>query len=85
MKFDAGELGNPDYQIDALPRDHHRAALRVQLNRKEAEALIKWHRPEIAAFPIQEVPDLADADSFLDALIEAVHAWAATFPVWAGG
>lgn len=79
--FDSGEMGNPRYQIDALPREwRYRMAVRVQLNRHEAEAFVRWYRPDIASFPIREVPDLADDETFLDVLIEAVHAWVGTCP-----
>lgn len=77
--FESGQLGNNRYEIDSLIPGI-RAAVRVQLDRAEAEALVRWHRPGIIG-PMAEQFDLSDDETFLDALIEAVHAWVATFPL----
>lgn len=80
--FESGTLGNPAYEIDCLIPNVC-AAVRVQLHRYEAEAMIHWANPD--GVTDKEYNDIfgpeADSDVFLDALIKSVHSWVATFPV----
>lgn len=76
-RFDSGELGNPRYQIDSLIPGQG-AMVRIQLREQEARDFVCWHQPDDCEYDLN---DTDDSDAFLDMLIEAVHAWVATFPL----
>jgi siderophore synthetase component len=72
MNLPSGTLANPDYEIDNIFEDR-RVAVRVQLDRKEAEELVKL-------YSFLGTLECVSEEAFLDTLREAVSEWVKTFP-----
>lgn len=81
MVFASGMLGNPAYEVDVLRTDvPDRVALRVQIDRPEAERLLRRFRLDAGRDASRPLP--GDDGAFCDELRLAVEWVAASAPLW---